>query len=90
MIFYGGESNLCPPTDFFSCLGEIANVLSNEASYCDQIRKLEAELSVYKRAYADVDAERRQLEKSKHEADQERALLENQLRVRLCGQYTPY
>ena len=56
-------------------------MLSNEASYRDQIQKLETELSVYKRAYTDVDAERRQLEKLKHDAEKEKVLLENQLKV---------
>ncbi|KAF7345433.1 hypothetical protein MVEN_01561300 [Mycena venus] len=36
---------------------EVLNVLRNEASYKDTIQRLETELSVYKRAYADVDLE---------------------------------
>ncbi|KAJ7848868.1 hypothetical protein B0H14DRAFT_2767052 [Mycena olivaceomarginata] len=36
---------------------EVLNVLQNEASYKATIEKLEMELSVYKRAFVDVDAE---------------------------------
>ncbi|KAK7031685.1 hypothetical protein R3P38DRAFT_2925133 [Favolaschia claudopus] len=36
---------------------QVFNVLQNEASYQEQIQKLETELSVYKRAFVDVDAD---------------------------------
>ncbi|KAJ7777175.1 hypothetical protein B0H16DRAFT_1712217 [Mycena metata] len=36
---------------------EVLNILRNEASYKETIRKLETELSVYKRAFVDVDTE---------------------------------
>ncbi|KAJ7230449.1 hypothetical protein GGX14DRAFT_410840 [Mycena pura] len=36
---------------------EVLNILRNETSYKETIQKLETELSVYKRAYADVDAD---------------------------------
>lgn len=56
-------------------------MLGNEAVYVDKIQKLEAELSVYKRAYNDVDAERRQFEKLRQEAQKEKEDLENQIKV---------
>lgn len=56
-------------------------MLDNEAFYADKIQKLEAELSVYKRAYNDVDTERRQLEKLQQDAVREREDLENQIKV---------
>ncbi|KAG6878105.1 hypothetical protein C0993_012109 [Termitomyces sp. T159_Od127] len=55
-------------------------MLDNEAFYTDKIQKLEAELSVYKRAYNDVDTERRQLEKVKQDAVREKEDLENQIK----------
>lgn len=36
---------------------EVFNVLRNETSYKETIQRLETELAVYKRAFADVDAE---------------------------------
>lgn len=54
--------------------------MSNKALWHDQIQKLETELSVYKRAYVDVDGERRRLETFKEEAEKQMGLLENQLK----------
>jgi hypothetical protein len=65
------------------CLGEVQSLLSSEALCRDQIQKLESELSVYKRAYAHVDGERRRLETFKEEAEKQMGLLENQLKVRV-------
>ena len=56
-------------------------MLSNEVFHTEKIQKLEAELSVYKRAYNDVDTERRQLEKLKQDAVREKEDLENQIKV---------
>ncbi|KAG5340991.1 hypothetical protein C0989_012365 [Termitomyces sp. Mn162] len=60
--------------------GEILQMLGNEAFHTEKIQKLEAELSVYKRAYNDVDTERRQLEKVKQDAVREKEDLENQIK----------
>ncbi|KAF8076247.1 hypothetical protein FPV67DRAFT_405557 [Lyophyllum atratum] len=60
--------------------GEILNMLGNETFYGDKIQKLEAELNVYKRAYNDVDSERRQLEKLKQDAVKDKEDLENQIK----------
>lgn len=65
------------------CLGEFQSLLSNKALWHDQIQKLETELSVYKRAYVDVDGERRRLETFKEEAEKQMGLLENQLKARI-------
>ncbi|KAJ7249497.1 hypothetical protein B0H12DRAFT_693930 [Mycena haematopus] len=57
-------SALPPPHPVEACLDklkdEVLNVLQNEASYKETIRKLETELSAYKRAFVDVDAELRE------------------------------
>ncbi|KAF8211113.1 hypothetical protein K438DRAFT_2011507 [Mycena galopus ATCC 62051] len=57
----GATSALPPPHPVELCLDnlkdEVLNVLRNEASYKETIRQLETELSVYKRAFVDVDAE---------------------------------
>ncbi|KAG6880451.1 hypothetical protein C0992_000053 [Termitomyces sp. T32_za158] len=55
-------------------------MLNNEAFYIDKIQKLEADLNVYKRAYNDVDTERRQLEKIMQDAVREKEDLENQIK----------
>ncbi|KAF9469028.1 hypothetical protein BDZ94DRAFT_1304168 [Collybia nuda] len=60
--------------------GEIIQILGNENLYQDRIQKLESELSVYKRAYADVDSERRRFEILKQEAEKQKEDLENQLK----------
>ncbi|RDB22629.1 hypothetical protein Hypma_010355 [Hypsizygus marmoreus] len=60
--------------------GEIFNILGNESLYVDRIQKLEAELTVYKRAYNDVDTERKQFEKLRQEAQKEKEDLENQIK----------
>ncbi|GLB33667.1 putative zinc finger protein [Lyophyllum shimeji] len=60
--------------------GEIWSMLENETFLADKIQKLEAELSVYKRAYNDVDSERKQLEKLKQDAVKEKEDLENQIK----------
>jgi hypothetical protein len=62
--------------------GEIFSVLANESLYRETIQKLETDLSVYKRAYNEVEAERRQLENLKQEAEKQKEHLENQLQVR--------
>lgn len=62
-------------------LGEMFNLLGNESQHRETIQKLEAELGVYKRAYADVDAELRQVEKVKQEAEKQRDDLESQLKA---------
>ena len=59
-------------------------MLSTEALCRDQIQKLETELSVYKRAYADVDGERRRLKTCKEDADKQMSILENQLKVSIA------
>ncbi|KAF5388138.1 hypothetical protein D9615_000264 [Tricholomella constricta] len=60
--------------------GEILNLLGNETFFSEKIQKLEAELSVYKRAYNDVDSELRLLEKLKQDAVKEKEDLENQIK----------
>lgn len=47
----------------------------------DTIKRLESELNVYKRAYADLDAERERFEKLKRESDKQKEDLEQQLKV---------
>ncbi|KAF9483963.1 hypothetical protein BDN70DRAFT_873099 [Pholiota conissans] len=60
--------------------GEILTVLDAEAGSREIIRRLEDELSVYKRAYAGLEAERRTSERLKLEADKQKDDLENQLK----------
>ncbi|KAF8196944.1 hypothetical protein BJ912DRAFT_1079967 [Pholiota molesta] len=59
--------------------GEILTVLEAEAGSPEIIRRLENELGVYKRAYADLDAER--FETLKRDTDKQKEDLENQLKV---------
>ncbi|KAG5648677.1 hypothetical protein DXG03_000023 [Asterophora parasitica] len=60
---------------------EILNLLNIETLSSEKIQKLEAELSVYKRAYNDVDTERKILEKMKLDAVKEKEDLENSIKV---------
>jgi hypothetical protein len=67
--------------------GEIIQILNTDSLYQDKIQKLESELSVYKRAYADVDSERRRFEILKQEAEKQKEDLENQLKVVITPLY---
>ncbi|KAF8165184.1 hypothetical protein B0H34DRAFT_227411 [Crassisporium funariophilum] len=60
--------------------GEIINIMETGAASRETIRRLETELGVYKRAYADLDAERQRFERLKQEADKQKEDLENQLK----------
>ena len=55
--------------------------MESDTSSRETIRRLETELEVYKRAYADLDAARRRVEMLKLEADKQKEDLENQLKV---------
>ncbi|KAG6832931.1 hypothetical protein H0H92_004815 [Tricholoma furcatifolium] len=74
-----GSSDYC----FEQLRGEILNLLNNETVYSDKIRQLEEDLTVWKRAYNDVNTERLQLEKSKQDAAKEKEDLENQIKASL-------
>ncbi|KAG6854998.1 hypothetical protein C0991_005927 [Blastosporella zonata] len=65
-------------------------MLGTESFYSEKIQKLEAELSVYKRAYNDVDTERRQHEKLKHDAIREKEDLENQIKASFPRNWTGF
>ncbi|KAF9055081.1 hypothetical protein BDZ89DRAFT_1106957 [Hymenopellis radicata] len=58
---------------------EVIGILTGETKYIEKINQLETELSAYKRAYADVDLERKHHQKKQVEAEQQRELLEYQL-----------
>lgn len=62
--------------------GEVLSVLANETNYHETIQNLERELSVYKRAYSDIDAERKQFDKLRQDAERQRDELESQLKAR--------
>lgn len=64
-------------------IGEIITVMESDTASRDTIRRLENELAVYKRAYADLDADRHRVEMLKLEADKRKEDLENQLKVNL-------
>lgn len=57
---------------------EVLNVLRNEASYKETIHKLETELSVYKRAFADVDSELKAAQLAQLETETLNARLEKE------------
>lgn len=65
--------------------------MESDTASRETIRRLETELGVYKRAYADLDADRRRVEMLKLETDKQKEDLENQLKVvtvlafRLCS-----
>ncbi|PBK69703.1 hypothetical protein ARMSODRAFT_1018456 [Armillaria solidipes] len=58
---------------------QVFDMIQNEASCLERIQQLETELSAYKRAYADVDAEHRQCEKIKAECEKQKEILASQL-----------
>lgn len=62
-------------------IGEIITMMESDTTSREMIRKLETELEVYKRAYADLDADRRRVERLKLETDKQKEDLENQLKV---------
>ena len=62
-------------------IGEIITIMETDTASRETIRRLETELGVYKRAYADLDAERRRVEMLKLEADKQKEDLENRLKV---------
>ncbi|KAJ3517567.1 hypothetical protein NLJ89_g428 [Agrocybe chaxingu] len=71
-----GRVGIC----FEQLRGEIITILHNDNNSQETIRRLENELSVYKRAYADLDAERHRFERLKQESDKQKEDLENQLK----------
>lgn len=62
-------------------LDELRNLLDSEALYQERIQKLETELSAFKRAYANVDGERQELQALNEEAGKQVKWLQNQLKV---------
>jgi len=66
-------------------IGEIITIMESDTVSRETIRRLETDLEVYKRAYADLDAERRRFEMLKLEADKQKEDLENQLKVTLVS-----
>lgn len=57
-------------------------MMESDTASRETIRRLETELGVYKRAYADLDADRRRVERLKLDTDKQKEDLENQLKVR--------
>ena len=56
-------------------------MMDSDTASQETIRRLETELGVYKRAYADLDADRRRVERLKLETEKQKEDLENQLKV---------
>ncbi|KAF8803670.1 hypothetical protein BYT27DRAFT_7194995 [Phlegmacium glaucopus] len=89
---YESKAEILPPvrepspphnrvTECFEQLrGEIITIMHSDNASREMIRRLETELEVYKRAYADLDAELRRVEMLKLEADKQKEDLENQLK----------
>ena len=63
--------------------------MESDTASQETIRKLETELGVYKRAYADLDEERRRVERLKLETDKQKEDLENQLKVIIVLNLSP-
>ena len=63
--------------------------MESDTASQETIRRLETELGVYKRAYADLDAERRRVETLKLETDKQKEDLENQLKVTNVSNFSP-
>ncbi|KAJ6580872.1 hypothetical protein B0H19DRAFT_1112671 [Mycena capillaripes] len=57
---------------------EVLNMLRNESSYKEKIQKLETELSVYKRAFVDVDTELKEAQLAQLETEALNARLEKE------------
>jgi len=55
-------------------------MMESDTASRETIRRLETELGVYKRAYADLDADRRRVERLKLDTDKQKEDLENQLK----------
>ena len=62
-------------------LGEILGIMESDTASQETIRRLETELGVYKRAYTDLEAEKRRVERLKLETDKQKEDLENRLKV---------
>lgn len=62
-------------------IGEIITMLDTDTASRETIRRLETELGVYKRAYADLDADRRRVERLRLDTNKQKEDLENQLKV---------
>ena len=62
-------------------LGEILSIMESDTASQEKIRRLETELGVYRRAYADLEADQRRVERLKLETDKQKEDLENQLKV---------
>lgn len=60
--------------------GEIITILDNDTGSRETIHRLETELEVYKRAYADLGIERKRFEKLNRDAEKHAEELENQLK----------
>ncbi len=71
----------CLSSHLPSYVDQVFDMIQNEASCLERIQQLETELSAYKRAYADVDAEHRQCEKIKAECEKQKEILASQLQV---------
>jgi hypothetical protein len=62
-------------------VGEIITILENDTGSRETIHRLETELEVYKRAYADLGEERKRFEKLNRDAEKHAEELKNQLKV---------
>lgn len=63
--------------------------MESDTASQETIRRLETELGVYKRAYADLDADRRRVERLKQETEKQKEDLENQLKVANVSKFSP-
>ena len=71
------------------CLGEILSIMESDTASKEKIRRLETELGVYRRAYADLEADQRRVERLKLETDKKKEDLENQLKVTNVPIFSP-
>ena len=63
--------------------------MESDTASQEKIRRLETELGVYRRAYADLEADQRRVERLKLETDKQKEDLENQLKVTNVPNYLP-
>jgi hypothetical protein len=61
--------------------------MESDTASQETIRRLETELGAYRRAYADLDGERRRAERLKLETDKQKEDLANQLKVTIISNF---
>ena len=71
------------PTAAYDMIGEITKMLEHDALSKEVIRRLEADLNVYKRAYEGLQADHLRDQKVKLEVEKQNAELEQKLKVGL-------